>query len=493
MFLDANTLKEQALEADICIAGAGAAGMTLALDLRESGLSVILLESGGFRREAPTQRLSDGRMTGINTWNLRTMRIRALGGATGHWEGWCRPLMPQDFERHEFIPNSGWPISYDDLLPWYARACQTLEIGPFEWDARARAKATGRPLLRLGPAVDHRYYQFSPPTRFARVYGATLEQATTVRVIAHANLNDIRLESGGGRVAAFHCRTLNGTAFNVHANRYVLALGGIENARVLLASRSQRPEGVANGHDVVGRYFMEHPHYYGSVGLVHAAKLDVAFYSRLPSDLKRANGSAVRTMGALGLSADVARREQLLNFSAEIHPVRGPAEQGALPASQTQALVVRDSGGYVAAQLSVRSEQSPIAESRVTLSDALDPLGMPRVALDWRIATDDDVRMRKALVILARELGAADIARAWIPGDASRFVWRQSPGGHHMGTTRMGADPAVSVVNADCRTHQVQNLYIAGSSVFPTGGEANPTLTIVALAHRLADTLKRTA
>src|SRR5688572_24267759 len=118
---------------------------------------------------------------------------------------------------------------------------------------------------------------------------------------------------------------------------------------------------------------------------------------------------------------------------------------------------------------------------------------MPRAALDWRIAPEDDVRLRRALEILGRELGAAGIARAWIPGDASRFVCRRSPGGHHIGTTRMGTDLATSVVDGECRTHQLENMYIAGSSVFPTAGEANPTLTIVALAHRLADTLKRTA
>src|ERR671913_795138 len=112
MFLDADTLTETVLESDICIAGGGAAGMTLALDLRASGLSVILLESGGFRREAQTQRLSDGRMIGIDTWNMRSMRIRALGGTTGHWEGWCRPFMPIDLEAREYIPNSGWPIQY---------------------------------------------------------------------------------------------------------------------------------------------------------------------------------------------------------------------------------------------------------------------------------------------------------------------------------------------------------------------------------------------
>src|SRR5918995_1594993 len=192
MFADARTFADGAtLRADVCIAGAGAAGMTIALDLRASGLSVILLESGGLRREAQTQSLSDGRMIGINTWNLRSMRVRALGGATGHWEGWCRPLMPQDFEARDYIPNSGWPIRYDDLLPWYARACETLEIGPFQWNAVTRAKAMGTAVLPTGSMIDHRYYQYSPPTRFARVYGGALEKAENIRVIAHANVVDI--------------------------------------------------------------------------------------------------------------------------------------------------------------------------------------------------------------------------------------------------------------------------------------------------------------
>ncbi len=324
-------MKEQALEADICIAGAGAAGMTLALDLRASGLSVILLESGGFRREAQTQRLSDGRMIGINTWNMRSMRIRALGGTTGHWEGWCRPLMPRDFESRDYIPNSGWPIKYSDLLPWYSRACETLEIGPFQWNAEARAKATGTAVLPTGAAIEHRYYQFSPPTRFARVYGGTLETAENIRVIAHANVADIRLDQARGRVESLTCRTLAKTEFHVHADRYVLALGGIENPRVLLAARSQQPEGIANAYDVVGRYFMEHPHYYGSIGIVHVPELDQRFYTRVASDLKRANGTPVRVMGAFGLTAEVAHSERLLNFSATFHPATEKAETGVLP------------------------------------------------------------------------------------------------------------------------------------------------------------------
>jgi choline dehydrogenase-like flavoprotein len=491
MFVDGRTLAgDTTLEADVCIAGAGAAGMTIAMDLRASGLSVIVLESGGVERDAETQELSVGRMVGINTWNLRSMRIRALGGTTGHWAGWCRPLMPQDFEVRDYIPNSGWLIRYADMIPWYRRACETLQLGPFAWNASARAKAIGVTLLPLGPAVDQRYYQFSPPTRFAKTYGGVLEKAEDVRVVLHTNVTDIRLEPDGARVSSLKCQTLTGTTFHVHANRYVLALGGIENARVLLASRSQQPSGVSNSRDVVGRYFMEHPHYYDSVELVRPTKVDLVFYTRIPSDFKRADGSAVRTMGALGLAADVARREKLLNFSVQFQSASAKSRAGPLSREMVQRLVVRGRGEFRVSEFSVRAEQSPIAESRVTLTDQRDALGMPRVALDWRIAPEDDVQMRRGLIILANELAASGIARAWVPGDASRFVWRQMPGGHHMGTTRMGTDPAVSVVDANCRTHDIENLYITGSSVFPTAGDSNPTLTIVALAHRLADTLK---
>jgi choline dehydrogenase-like flavoprotein len=342
--------------------------------------------------------------------------------------------------------------------------------------------------------IDQRYYQFSPPTRFGAVYGPVLERADDVRVVTYANVADIRLDQVRGRAESVVCRTLGGPTFHVHAGRYVLALGGVENARVLLASRSQQREGVANGHDVVGRYFMEHPHYYGSIGVVHASALDLSFYRRGDSDLKRADGRPVQMLGALGLSAAVSRRERLLNFSATFQGARPgyPKTEGdALPSAAAETLVTRGAGGFQTPQLTVRSEQSPLRDSRITLTDDVDALGMRRVALDWRIAPADDEQMRRAMVILGRELGAAGLARLWVPGDATRFVWRQDPGGHHMGATRMGRDPAVSVVDADCCAHEVRNLYVAGCSVFTTGGDSNPTLTVVALAHRLADTLRR--
>jgi choline dehydrogenase-like flavoprotein len=494
MFVDARSLDSgSTLKADVCIAGGGAAGITIALDLVGSGLSVVLLESGGFRPEAPTQQLYEGRVVGVDARRLDTMRVRALGGTTGHWEGMCRPLLPHDFEPRDYVPNSGWPIRYTDLVPWYERACRTLQIGAFEWDGAARARAAKTPLLPVGEALDHRYYQYSPPTRFGSAYRDALEAPADLRVVLRANVTDVRLEAGLDRVQSFACRTLDGGAFNVEASRYVLALGGIENARILLASNSQQREGVANGNDVVGRYFMEHPHYYRSVGFVHAG-VDLSFFRIWRSDLRRGNGSEVSVMGAVGCAPEVSRRERLLGFTAQVHREETDVDDmGRLTPATTQVLVTRGTSKFLAGRLTIRCEQSPLAESRVTLTGDRDPLGTPRVALDWRIDPDDDAKVRRAMVILARELAAAGIARVWIPGDASRFRWNVSPGGHHMGTTRMGADPATSVVDRDCRTHQVRNLYLAGSSVFATSGDSNPTLTIVALAHRLAEALKMAA
>jgi choline dehydrogenase-like flavoprotein len=494
MFIDARGIEDNhTVEADICIAGAGAAGITLALALRDAGLNVVLLESGGFARDPQTDQLSAGQMTGIASWRPQQMRARVFGGTTSLWQGWCRPLLAQDFESRDYVANSGWPIRYPDLVPWYVRACQTVHIGAFIWDAEGRATAARKPLLPSTGVLDQRYYQFSRPTHLGNVYRDALDGAGDVRVMLRANVTDIRLDSRGSRVVSYACRTLGGMSFEVRARKYVLALGGLENARVLLASRSQQTRGVANAHDVVGRYFMEHPHYYRSLAIVHPEKLDLTFFQLVTSDLKRPDGSAVSIMGALGLKAEAAQREGLLSFTATIHSETAPSKTGALGPTAAQCLVTRGREAARTARLTVRAEQSPRADSRVVLTEERDALGMPRLAVDWRIAAEDDVQMKRGLMLLARELAAAGVARAWVPGDSSRFIWQQSPGGHHMGTTRMGTDRKTSVVDANCRAHDVENLYLAGSSVFPTGGDSNPTLTIVALAHRLAETLKDAA
>ena len=475
------------LEADVCIAGAGAAGITIALALQSAGLTVCLLESGGFDPEDATQALYEGSMTGLQTWHPRETRGRLFGGSTQLWAGWCRPLLEDDFEARPWIPGSGWPIGLAELVPYYERAHTTLQLGAFDYDAEALSAATQRPRLPLNPHAESRIYQYSPPTRFGTRFRSALDTAPDIDVYLHANVVDIELAGEQlERVGAVSCKTLEGSTFSVEATAFVLALGGLENARILLAANRQRSEGVANTSDAVGRYFMEHPHYYSSVLAPLSVPLDLSFYDAFESDV---TGVATSYRGAIGVTSETRAREGLPSFTATIavKAVNG-VETGPL-ATDTVASLTHGASEGVGLRFTIRAEQTPTADSRVTLGADRDALGMPRLALDWRIRDEDDVAMRRSWEIIGAGVARAGLGRLWTPTDNGRFRWQPRPGSHHVGTTRMGDDPSDSVVDASCRCHDLDNLYLGGSSVFRTGGDSNPTLTIVALAHRLADHL----
>lgn len=495
MLVHTNAVSDNAtLQADVCIAGAGAAGITLALELAGSGLDVVLLEGGGSAKSNEMQALYAGTMVGIDTWSLDALRVRVLGGTTDHWAGWCRPLASEDFTFRAWLPNSGWPISFADLLPYYQRAHDTLQLGPMDYDVAARTHGASAPAWPLPLGLESSYYQFSPPTRFGSVYREALELSEDTHLYLGANLIDIELAPGNAQVAAFCCKTMAGGTFRVEAERYVLALGGLENARLLLASNQGK--GVANDNDVVGRYFMEHPHYYTALNAVTTSYPDWGFYRRHSSDLRDATDSrSIEIVGCFTLAASLREQEQLLGLAAtlDLAPFDN-TDTGVLSPSSVKALMARaNSADPSLLTLTLRCEQSPIANSRVTLGSELDALGLPRIVLDWRIAPEDNERLYKATSWLARSFASAGIARVHIPRNEGRFVFTPQPGGHHMGTTRMGSDTATSVVDENCKAHALENLFIAGASVFATGGEANPTLTVVALAHRLAQYLKDTA
>jgi choline dehydrogenase-like flavoprotein len=482
MIDDARTLDDGAvLGADLCIVGAGAAGITLALRLIDSGLSVLVLESGGYDIEPDTQALYEGRMSGIDTWSLDKHRWRLFGGSTARWAGWCRPLNPDDFAVRDFIPMSGWPISFDDLVEPYRRAHERVEIGAFDYDVE---RATvGSPLLPSPSGrLETRIFRYSPPTRFGTRYRAALRDAENVQVYLHANAVELQVDGSGQRVQRLAGRVLDGPSFTVEAARYVLAMGGLENARLLLASRSRREEGVANSSGLVGRCFMEHPHLYGGAIWLAGGDPLVDFYKQ------HVGPDGVPIRGVLALTREVRESEGLLDVTLSIDGSGlDDAETGDVPPSDVAALVHRDPLLW---KLTLRAEQAPWTESRVTLTDDTDALGMPRLALHWAVHPDDLRSYRKTVSILGRELARAGLGRTWSPrDDDGLFDWKLDPGGHHMGTTRMSADPAEGVVDRDCRCHDVENLYIAGSSVFTTGGSANPTLTVIALAERLADHL----
>ena len=261
MHIDAHTLEDGAeLEGDVCIVGAGAAGIALAMQLSASSLRVLLLEGGGFDLEAPVQALYRGEIVGRPYYPLEAARLHYFGGTTGHWGGYCAPLDPIDFTTRSWVPHSGWPISHQSLDPFYARAHDVLDLGPYDYRPTFwQARDARRESLPLDPAVvENKMWQFSPPTRFGSKYRSAIVSSANVHLYTHANVVEIACNEAATAVDSLRIRQLDGREQRVRAKQVVLACSTMQNIRLLLASNGRVPAGIGNAHDMVGRYFLEH-------------------------------------------------------------------------------------------------------------------------------------------------------------------------------------------------------------------------------------------
>jgi choline dehydrogenase-like flavoprotein len=497
MLIDLRQLAgDESFEADACVVGAGAAGITIARELGAAGHSVLLAESGGLDFDLTMQGLYSGVESGSilssKTQYLSSSRLRYFGGTMGHWNGYCRPLDSEDFELRPWVADVAWPISLHDLDPYYERASPLLEISPFDYEQESAGK--GAKLLAEDDAFETNFFHLSPPSRFGELYRPELAASETIKVLLYANLRRLALDPAGRRVESCEIVRLDGRTFPVRARHVVLATGGIENARLLLANRDVQPEGLGNDFDQVGRYFMDHPTVkMGCVALPYWRRLMAQLYAKSYVAARR---NSIR--GVLRVRSDFSAREQLLNGIVRFEPLtaaekrelsddiaRFATAQHLLAGQQPPAAASTYHGWVI-----IHGEQSPNPASRVTLTEETDALGMPRTHLDWQLSPRDAESLARTAELLAHRLGARNLGRlrneftaedAWSEGEWS---W------HHIGTTRMHEDPKRGVVDADCRLHSLDNLFVAGSSVFPTSGISNPTYTIVALALRLSDHLK---
>jgi choline dehydrogenase-like flavoprotein len=519
MLRDARDLGQDAtIECDLCIIGAGAAGITIARSFAGGPLRVCLLESGGLEFEPEIQALYAGRNVGLPYFDLDVCRLRFFGGSTNHWAGRCRPLDELDFAPRPWVPLSGWPLGRAELEPFYREAQTLCQLGAFDY-APEPWLDPGQQVLPFDPQkLVSRVWQFSPPTLFGEVYRAALEGAANVEILLHASVVEVVANESGAEVQSVTVATLAGQRASVAARSYVLACGGLENPRLLLASNRQVNVGLGNQTDMVGRCFMEHPHMNAARALVTDPAV-LAFYTRGQGG-GRAQG--VEVVGCLNLSPARQQAEQVLNFDglftvdnigdsgyAALRRIWNAAERGAWPDDLAgdlwQALIdIDDTAAGLLGRFGLReyradnasflmwcsAEAAPNTDSRVRLGDERDALGVPRIELDWRLTDLDKRTLQAGHQAVAEELGRAGLGRLqiddWLTADLTSWAPALEGGHHHIGTTRMSADPARGVVDADCRMHGVANLYVAGSSVFPTCGSANPTLTVVALALRLA-------
>jgi len=548
MILDANNLPENhALRASVCIVGAGAAGISMALQFIGSGIEVLLLESGAFEEEPDTQALYAGAVADQRLHSPPDRyRQRRFGGTTTIWGGRCMPFDPIDFEARDYVPHSGWPFTRDVLLPYYPAANRLCEAGDFSYTAAESFRDGGRPMIAgFDSAVfsSDTLERFSCPTDFGARYGERLRAAPNISVVLHANVSAIRLQPAGDRVASLEVRTLGGRRLAAQAGHYVLAIGGLEVARLLLASRDVQADGIGNQHDLVGRYYM--CHLAGTIGALRILKPASSVHHGY-----EISEEGIYCRRRLALRPQTQRSQRLGNFVARLHHPRitDPAHRSSvlsllylakpfIPYEYSKRLH-GDEHGTLASWLlhlgnvvtgpfealafawhmlrdrklaerkfpsiivtsranlysiDFHAEQQPQASSRVLLDSARDALGMPRLRIDWRYTAGDVDTVQRAIALLAAEfartgVGVLDYDAATVEAEMTRYG---AYGGHHIGTARMGSDARSSVVDSDCRVHGVDNLFVAGSATFPTSSQANPTLTVVALALRLAAHLSR--
>jgi choline dehydrogenase-like flavoprotein len=546
VFEDARSLPDgHVLTCDVAIVGTGAGGATLAAELIGSGLDVVVLEAGGFAYDKQTQGLYSGEVDDARHAALDAYRRRMFGGTTTVWGGRCAPFDAIDFETRSYVPHSGWPITREDVEPHYRRAHRYTHTGEFDYTVAGtlpRASASLIAGFASDVVLQDQLWRFSLPTDFGRTNRDALDKAVNVRVLLWANCLRILTNADGSAVTGVVAATLQGKRCSVNAARVVLAAGGLETVRLLLLSDDVKENGLGNDHDLVGRFYASHiTGDLGEVTFVPRERRIVWGYERdrdgvyckrnlrveetnqrqlglsnarlilsHPPFSDPSHGSGVLSAGylakavmshrispefsrALGMTGYEHVGRHLANIVMDLPSVlafggRWAVRRLLAERKLPSVSVPSRSNTYT---LHYDAEQVPDRESRVELGDERDPLGLRRLTVRWRPSAQDFDSAVRTWSVLRDELERSGVASVTATEEDVRASLAESGvGSHHCGTTRMSSSPSTGVVDENCMVHSVRNLYVAGPSVFPTPGYANPVLTTTMLAVRLADHLK---
>ncbi|MBU0621564.1 MAG: GMC family oxidoreductase [Gammaproteobacteria bacterium] len=480
MIIDLNSAQNSSVrkQYDVCICGTGPAGITVARVLAKQGKKVALFEGGDLEYSEISQSCYDGESIGVQYWDaVRTARLRFFGGTSNHWAGRCAYFDEVDFEQRHYFGLPGWPITRADVFQHFDAACSILDISKDAFQASHKSKWKGNN-FRFSEST------LSPPTRFGTKYYSEFKESSKIDVYINANLTNISLNDNHDAATSFEVRNYSNQKFFFQARKYVIALGSIENARLLLNCDKQVNTGIGNQNDMVGRCFMEH--------------FNVNFGRFISDD------SPIWQHGGIQLnpSEDLIRKMQIGNAVLSFDINSTPASYGRLRVlKQTirESICKSDSLTDISRNfvdfdcpgdgiISSLIEQTPNPDSRVFLGAEKDMFGLRRVKLDWKINAADNKTIRTLGIEAAKEMARIGLSRVQLADfilDESIDIREYGLHAHQMGTTRMSEDPKYGVVDKNLRIHGFKNIFVAGSSVFPTGGGTNPTLTVVMLSERL--------
>ncbi|AZQ65922.1 GMC family oxidoreductase [Silicimonas algicola] len=454
---------------DVCIVGAGAAGITLALSLSDKALRVALCEAGGRDFSVDSQDAYRGRVSGDPYFDLDVTRLRFLGGTTNHWAGWSRPFEDVDFDRGHHGAHYTWPIDNSDLEPYLEEACDILEIpNDFEFEQN-----------QLGHGLRRVKFQFSPPVRFGEKYIEVLSASENIALYLNANLNDLSGENGNVTSAAFVGYT--GRELSISAKHFVLAMGGIENSRYLLWFTSKYPGRFFSANTPIGKYWMEHPHFEIGQAVVSTSIPRMSKYYSLAREAQEE--AQVLGCGLILETNVVEGTEALIRDLLCVAPGVG-----------RRLASLADKNLVCGVYLRAAWEQAPEMSNEIRLSDEVDRFGIPYVELRWSKGPTERRTIVEAATrfnqwLLEEDLGRIQVSE-WLLNNSDYPTNDLLAGNHHMGGTRMSSSPSFGVIDRNCQVFGSRNLFVAGSSVFVTGGYSNPTLPIVQFCLRLADHLR---
>jgi len=499
MITDILELSEQTqLQGQVIVIGSGIAGAEVATYLARHGKDVVLLESGREQFNPTIQSLNDviflgkrHRELNPNTYyhqylppELRGVsRVRQFGGTSNIWTGKWTPLQPLDFEERPWVANSGWPISYDDLLDYYHATAKDYGIGDVEEEAKRpeirefRAKLSAKGLKLIS------FYWQETPTRTAIRFGEEMRQSENLKVVLGATATELKLDESLYRVTGVVCRSPEGKEVTIAGSNIILAMGAFETARLLLASDSQIPGGIGNQHGLVGCFYTDHPKHHR--GLLRPGPLVHQFSKELQF------GPKPRFSVCFALDDATQRKHKLLQHTLFLQPIYERVLERAWRTLKGQP-AYRDGNGPVATyRVNFVTEQAPQKGSRIKLSSEIDALGQRKLEVDWGFNDLDYYSIANVLQLLTQKVAEVGLG-TFDFGEDPPSLEGMTDAAHQMGTTRMAKCPEAGVVDTNCRVFGTENLYIASSSVFPTGPKYSPTFTILALARRLGEHLLKT-
>jgi choline dehydrogenase-like flavoprotein len=524
MIIDGKKLiKSKSFEADLCIMGCGVAGTVLANELNNIFPNIVIIESGDEWYSQEAQDLYAASKPPKYYPDPIHSRLRFLGGASNHWGNNTSPLSSIDFEKRDWIPNSGWPISLKDVSPYYPKAAKYCGTGEDGYETQHWLKHFKQNNLVSSSAnVEIGIAKASiPPVRFFAEHGEVIKSSKKITLIKNSNIVDIQFNSQSKKIDKVTFQSYNDISHFVEAKQYVMCFGGIENARMLAYFNLKNKNSLGNQNDNVGRYFMDH-------NTVRAAHL----YTKNRELFELFEGQFIDTRRVLSffqLSEKALKENQTTNLRiplvnateyelsdgiSSFHILSQSAQEEKLPDNMWSHLsnVLMDSDMVIEAisrkkfdkrlfdhanefsgyRSPLMIEQTPNRHNRIKLSNGNDRYGIPKIEINWRLTDLDKKLVWRGLELFAKEAGAQSLGRIRLLKERESRIFgdQMGFGSHHMGTTRMADDAEFGVVDKDLKVFGTENLFVAGCSVFPTGGHVPPTMTIVALTIRLAKYLK---